>query len=122
MANILRNCNCTFIVGCGHSGNTLIQAILGSHSNIYAVPQEPRLGYRSIEEINILVKDFDQQTAFLGKRKWVEKTPINVLRVRELLHRFPKSKIIIMLRDGRDVAYSLMERYGSIKDKQDIRT
>jgi len=36
-----------FIVGCDHSGTSLLLTILGSHSNIYAVPFESKITYKS---------------------------------------------------------------------------
>lgn len=117
-----------FIVGCGHSGNTLLQAILGSHSNIYAVPGEPRTGFKSKSNILKSVQKFREQAKSFNKRKWVEKTPKNILKIENILEVLPKAKFILMIRDGRDVAYSFMQRYKVPLElhkkhaKQDINT
>ena len=61
------------IAGCGHSGTTLLLAILDAHSSIYAVPYEARLG-RDSDEFTKKVALFDKQTIAAGKARWVEKT------------------------------------------------
>ena len=43
-----------------------------------------------------------------GKRRWFEKTPANILYMKELLELFPKAKLIHIYRDGRDVASSII--------------
>ena len=32
--------NMIFIVGCGHSGTTILNKIIGTHKNIYSISQE----------------------------------------------------------------------------------
>ena len=43
-----------------------------------------------------------------GKNRWIEKTPTNILYMKELLEIFPGSKLIHIYRDGRDVAGSIV--------------
>lgn len=42
-----------------------------------------------------------------GKRSWIEKTPLHLHYLHEIRRFFPSSKIIHIVRDGRDVALSL---------------
>src|SRR4051794_13051296 len=67
-----------FIVGCGHSGTSLVLAILGAHSKIYAVPYESKFGFKSDEAAKALFAEFDAKTVSAGKQRWVEKTPRHV--------------------------------------------
>jgi len=51
----------------------------------------------------------------MGKARWLEKTPSHVFRLKEILHYFPETKILHVLRDGRDVACSFQDRYGYLE-------
>ena len=57
----------------------------------------------------------DLLTRGVGKARWVEKTPRHIYRVGEILRYFPEGKVVLMLRDGRDVACSIRDRYGSLE-------
>jgi hypothetical protein len=46
------------------------------------------------------------EAAYAGKELFGEKTPRHVFRIREILERFPKSKVICMIRDPRAVIVS----------------
>ncbi len=112
-----------FIVGCGHSGTSLLLAILGSHSQICAIPEETRIAYSYItntpvvsREAGQLVRYFDLLTISENKKRWVEKTPKHIYSISLLRNLFPGCKFIIILRDGRDAACSIEARYGSIED------
>lgn len=103
-----------FIVGCGHSGTTLLLKILGAHSRIHAIHFESKLAYRRDEAI-ALSQVFGKMCINAGKYRWVEKTPKHIRHIGYLLDTFPQAKIIVMIRDGRDVAYSLKRRGGTFK-------
>ncbi len=104
-----------FIVGCGHSGTSLLRAILGSHSRIYAVPGESRVALESdVREFRKTVSGFDKQTVANGKKRWFEKTPKPIQHIDKILNWISDAKIIIILRNGRDVAYSIKQRIGSL--------
>jgi hypothetical protein len=94
----------TYIVGCGHSGTSLLLAVLGAHSRLYAVPFESYLAFKTVEEQKKLFQKFERETLAAGKRRWVEKTPKHIRRIDDLFDFTPEARILVMLRDGRDVA------------------
>ena len=103
----------TFVCGCPHSGSTLMQAVIGSHSNIHAIKGETRLFYASdLKDMNA----YYCQAADHGKCRWVEKTPEHIHRLGGILGRLKTAKVIIMIRDGRDVAASLFARTSQLRD------
>ena len=53
---------------------------------------------------------FDPLAAAAAATRWIEMTPPNVLRGRQLLAMFPDMKLINTIRDGRDVASSVAVR------------
>lgn len=103
-----------FIVGCGHSGTSLLLAVLGVHSRIYAVPYESKIGLKSDEEARRLFADFYSATVAAGKTRWVEKTPLHIHCLPRILEWFPEGKFLLIIRDGRDVACSIRDRTGSL--------
>ena len=112
-----------FIVGCGHSGTSLLLAVLGSHSKICAIPGETKLAYNYITNAPVLHPDarrmiryFDLLTISENKCRWIEKTPKHIFSIPLLRQLFPGCKFIIILRDGRDVACSIEARYGSLEE------
>lgn len=111
--------NPIFIVGCGHSGTSVMLALLGSHPYFYPIPYESALFMKNTQEIEKVMKCWDQDCFQDGKSRWVEKTPSHILQIGKLLKFRPESNFIIMLRDGRDVVCSLKDRveYSSFRDQ-----
>ncbi len=104
-----------FIGGCGHSGTTLLLKILGLHSqvihfykNIKNEENSNEIFDRENEEyIKIKTRTKDTKSILL-------KNPSNILHIDEIRKYYKGSKIILMYRDGRDVALSYHRR-GSFK-------
>ena len=107
----------TFIVGCGHSGTSLLLSILDAHPRIYSVPFESGIakGEKPKKFLNAL-KKFNVKAVVAGKRRVVEKTPKHIQCIGKILKWAPEAKIIIIVRDGRDVAYSIKQRTGSLEE------
>lgn len=105
-----------FIVGCGHSGTTVLLAILSTHSHIHGVPYESKLFQRDEPERSEFVARFEAETRAAGKARWLEKTPRHILHLDALFERFPDARVIVMIRDGRDVACSIRDRVGDLDE------
>jgi hypothetical protein len=102
-----------FIVGCGHSGTSLLLAVLGTHSRIFAIPYESSIAAQDDQQkFQKKLKNFDEMTILARKHRWVEKTPKHIRYIGRILQWRPDAKILIMIRDGRDVAFSIRERTG----------
>ena len=102
-----------FIVGCGHSGTSLALAVLGAHSRVHAIPRETGFALGSSPEKSL--QEFAQEAQAAGKKCWVEKTPKHIRCIEKLLELRPQAHVILMLRDGRDVACSIQDRTGSLE-------
>ena len=98
-----------FIVGCGHSGTTLLVGLVGKHPSFHFIPFESYIfrPHRKFSEIKNFFKEAEQQAA--GKRI-LEKTPRHVSDIERIFRIFPDARIIAMVRDGRDVACSMLKR------------
>jgi hypothetical protein len=107
--------NIIFIMGCGHSGTTLLKKIVNNHKNVYGINHETgffaqhKLGDKDEDVINNL-KNIDKRTDF--NKKWMcEKTPSHVYGINKIFKLIENPKIIVIIRDGRDVTASLNKRY-----------
>ena len=108
--NLIKVNNPVFIVGCGHSGTSIMLAILGNHPVFYPITYESALFKRSEPEIRETMLEWDRECIEAGKKRWIEKTPPHIFQIKKFLLHRPSSKFIIMLRDGRDVVCSLKHR------------
>ena len=106
------------IGGCGRTGTSLMSAILDAHPDIISFPEETNIfesdrKFRSprLNRFRNLVRFY----RFLlripipkSSRRWCEKTPNNVYELDYIFEEFRnRVKIILMIRDGRDVITSL---------------
>jgi len=70
-----------FVVGCGHSGTTLIVRIIGAHPTMMPLLKET---YTFFDRKYFKLKAFDLDCYRQGKRTWIEKTPAHVQRLRDI--------------------------------------
>ena len=104
-----------FIVGCGHSGTTLMLRILYEHDQLLAIDYESSVIGENYVNYPLLV-NWTKARRNAGKSSWVEKTPDQIRHLDKIFSTFPNAKVIVMMRDGRDVALSLKNRGGNIED------
>lgn len=104
-----------FIVGCGHSGTTMLLHVLGMHPRLYAVPYESRMFLHSSFKIRMADMIWSMAAIAKGKTRWVEKTPTHIHCLEQILGSYPDAKILLLIRDGRNVAVSLRKRWGDFE-------
>jgi tetratricopeptide (TPR) repeat protein len=101
-----------FIVGCGHSGTSLMLAMLGEHPDLHPIPKESALFLTSDAKVQATFRDWEADCRKAGKRRWIEKTPPHIFQIHRFLAFRPDARFLLMLRDGRDVICSLRHRVG----------
>jgi FkbM family methyltransferase len=102
-----------FIVGCGHTGTTLMATILGSHSKVRTIERETSwfLGNK-----NVFEQEYNKEASTAikeGKSHICEKTPRHLYKINEISKIFEGAKFIIMVRNPLDVTASLKRRSGN---------
>lgn len=124
-----------FIGGAPRSGLTLFRLMLDGHPAISCGPDtghialtmtsadfETTLGGLHKEHFlldpatvrenfaSAIAAPMEKRAALAGKPRWADKTAFNILVFEQLARLFPTAKFIHLVRDGRDVAASLLER------------
>ena len=130
----VKNNSPIFIGGAGRSGTTLLRVMLNAHKNLCGGPEFkmiPNISkiFRQLDTMKGIKKAyklnknsinsnfrsfisgfFEDYISFNNAERIVEKTPHNVLVMKELGEIFPNAKFLHVIRDGRDVACSLVKR------------
>jgi|GEM_PF-610225 len=104
--------NPLFIVGCGHSGTSIMLRILGNHSKLMPIAKETATFLSPDSTVRFRLSKWDNQCLKAGSERWIEKTPPHIFQIQRFLHFRPHAQFILMLRDGRDVVCSLRKRQG----------
>jgi protein O-GlcNAc transferase len=104
-----------FIVGCGHSGTTLMAALLGRHDHLFLIPFETGIFHLQNSGSRV-ARFFSEKSKEASGKRLLEKTPRHVHRIGRIFRLFPKAQVIGMMRDGRDVACSIRKRNGSLEE------
>jgi hypothetical protein len=122
-----------FVGGAARSGTTLLRVILDSHPNVACGPElkvtpyvaqmwfelqntfEPTLRQYYLTETDmnrmfahVLLSFLEKYREVSGKQRIAEKSPSNIFFFGHLASMFPKSPLIHIIRDGRDVVCSLL--------------
>jgi hypothetical protein len=108
-----------FIVGCGHSGTSILNKIICNHKDIIGSQVETGLFYDNEKNINYNLNKFKNERLIQNKKYFCEKTPTHVYKINEMYKYTTNPRIIVITRDGRDVICSLNKRYGCIKKSLD---
>lgn len=107
-----------FVCGCGHSGTSLLIAMLGAHPDIYAIHEETAAFVKGLpdhEAKNLIVTQQEKFVAEEGARYICEKTPLHIHHLSRIRALFPGARIIIPVRDPRDVTLSFKKRFGDMR-------
>jgi tetratricopeptide (TPR) repeat protein len=59
--------NPIFVVGCGHSGTSVMLALLGNHPSFYPIPYESAVFLQSLSKIEEVMQSWDQDCLTAGK-------------------------------------------------------
>lgn len=100
----------TFIVGCGHSGTSILLSILSNHHNFFTIYPESYIFHKNEVQRSKLLRLWVHNSYLNNKKLILEKTPSHCLKINKILNTFSKPKIIAIVRDGRDVSCSLKNR------------
>ena len=113
-----------FVVGCPRSGTTLVATAIGEVSGFADLGEVNRLKgavpglYASaahgghdavVREVRGIVR-LSQRAAMVVGRRAVEQTPECSYLIPQLAEAFPQARFVHVIRDGRDVAASLLEK------------
>jgi len=88
---------------------------MAHHKDMYGVSYESNAFLRQIPKVDEFVK-WDQEVSINQLNRWVEKTPGHVRELDKIFEYFPDSRVIVLVRDGRDVALSIKNRNGTIEE------
>jgi hypothetical protein len=116
----------SFVVGCARSGTSILGELIGSHNDVSFVFEasaawrsagDGEAGSHRLTEHHATPAVADEVAAWFAAQRGtaqlvVEKNPRNTLRIPFLRAIFPSAPIIHIIRDGRDVACSLMPGVG----------
>ncbi len=122
----MNDLNIALLIGCARSGTSILGELIAAHSETkyifeaQAIWQFAGLGVNDSHRLTAEHATAEIKTHI---REWfraqrgeatlvVEKNPRNVLRIPFLREVFPEAKLIHIVRDGRDVACSLMPGIG----------
>jgi hypothetical protein len=118
--------NIAFIIGCARSGTSILGELIADHGEvkyIFEANHMWELDGLGVNESHRLTAEDASVTVTKRIRQWfeeqkglacllVEKNPRNTLRIPFILKIFPEATIIHIIRDGRDVACSMVPGCG----------
>jgi hypothetical protein len=80
-------------------------------AHLYDIPEEEIRSMKrdSASQGELIDRFADRYRRARGRARWAEKTPLNIWHLGWILERFPDSRIVHVVRDGRDVVCSMRE-------------
>lgn len=104
-----------FIVGCGHSGTSILLSILSNDKMFYSIPIESYIFCNNQIYQGRMLRLWVHNSYLEKKSCILEKTPSHCHKISRILKTFKNPKIIGIVRDGRDVSFSLKKRTGDFE-------
>lgn len=110
-----------FITGCPRSGTSILGQVIGAHPDVeylfetlrWKAPGSHQLAARHAMPVTVMSLRHELEQERQGKQVTVEKNPRHIVQIPFLRAIWPDCKIIHIVRDGRDVACSLMPGIGN---------
>ena len=122
-----------FIIGSGSSGTSVLSKVLETHRDVYSAKEADEVWYIASKKTNLRRYDIKGRFYFdeldfnkcqaerinrifchilknAKKRRFLEKTPHNLYRVRWVKKLFPDAKFINIIRSGKDFVRSIKKR------------
>lgn len=113
-----------FIIGCARSGTSILGELIGAHHQAFYIGEQMQSIWYGMSTVShhrmtrddvtpgckaIVKSCFDKLDSQVPDNQlWIEKTPPNILRTMFIHGILPEAKFIHIVRDGRDVACSLV--------------
>lgn len=106
-----------FVVGCGHTGTTLLAAKLGNHSQVHTIERETSafIPEQGLPRAHAQAKEWVKQAEQAGKTHLVEKTPKHVHCIRRIRAVFPRARFVVITRNPLDTVASLNKRHDKLQ-------
>lgn len=110
-----------FVLGCQHSGTTITTRILGNHPRLmHAEARETHLFAAGAAEVSRRLREWDLACVAAGRSRWVEKSVVHTYMVPKLLAARPHARLVLVVRDGRDVVASIKTRQYAFSGFDDL--
>lgn len=110
--------NAIFIVGCGHSGTSLLNKILGTHPQVNPIGGESELFLANrlhLPTVEDCITEWLSQTTEKRASHFCEKTPRHIHKTAQIQAFFPEVKFIYVTRNPLDCVASLYKRYENLE-------
>jgi hypothetical protein len=106
-----------FVVGCSHSGTSIMTAVINNHPDVLSLGAESEImcRYHSLRRHRAWLRRSLADAEKAGKSRFCEKTPNHLFFLDRLFGCYPKARIVVMQRDGRDVALSMCARWAAYR-------
>ncbi len=106
-----------FVVGCGHTGTTLLAAKLGNHSRVYTIERETSafIPEQGLPKAHAQAREWVAAAEAAGKTHLVEKTPKHVHCVARIRRVFPQARFVVITRNPLDTVASLNKRHAKLQ-------